>query len=46
MLLKKVQIQLEALPRKKLPRAIANSKLIFVENDQTLDLINEYWNTL
>jgi histidinol dehydrogenase len=39
-----VQIQLEALPRKEIAeKAIANSKLIFVENDQiALDLINEY----
>ena len=39
-----IQIQLEALPRKEIAeKAIANSKLIFVENDQiALDLINEY----
>ena len=39
-----IQIQLEALPRKAIAeKAIANSKLIFVENDKiALDLINEY----
>jgi histidinol dehydrogenase len=39
-----VQIQMEALPRKAIAeKAIANSKLIFVENDKiALDLINEY----
>jgi len=39
-----IQIQLEALPRKEIAeKAIANSKLIFVENNQiALDLINEY----
>jgi histidinol dehydrogenase len=39
-----IQIQLDALPRKDIAeKAIANSKLIFVENDQiALDLINEY----
>ena len=39
-----IQIQLEALPRQEIAeKAIANSKLIFVENDQiALDLINEY----
>ena len=39
-----VQIQMEALPRKTIAgKAIANSKLIFVENDKiALDLINEY----
>ena len=41
---KEIQIQLEVLPRKKIAeKAIANSKLIFVENDTiALDLINEY----
>ena len=41
---KEIQIQLEFLPRKKIAeKAIANSKLIFVENDTiALDLINEY----
>lgn len=41
---KEVASQLEALPRKEIARtAIANSKLIYVENDQTaIDLINEY----
>lgn len=39
-----VQIQLEQLPRKAIAeKAIANSKLIFVENDRiALELINEY----
>jgi histidinol dehydrogenase len=39
-----IQMQLEALPRKAIAeKAIANSKLIFVENDKiALDLINEY----
>jgi histidinol dehydrogenase len=39
-----IQIQLDALPRKDIAeKAITNSKLIFVENDQiALDLINEY----
>lgn len=39
-----VALQLEDLPRKKIARqAIANSKLIYVEDDQTaIDLINEY----
>lgn len=39
-----VQLQLEALPRKAIAeKAIANSKLIYVEDDQTaIDLINEY----
>lgn len=39
-----IQIQIEALPRKAIAeKAIANSKLIFVENDKiALDLINEY----
>lgn len=39
-----VQLQLEQLPRKEIAeKAIANSKLIFVENDAiALDLINEY----
>lgn len=39
-----LQLQLELLPRKEIAeKAIANSKLIYVENDQTaLDLINEY----
>jgi histidinol dehydrogenase len=41
---KEVALQLEALPRKEIARqAIANSKLIYVEDDQTaIDLINEY----
>ena len=41
---KEVQIQIEALPRKAIAeKAIANSKLIFVENHEiALDLINEY----
>ena len=41
---KEIQTQLEALPRKDIAeKAIANSKLIFVENDKiALDLINEY----
>ena len=41
---KEIQVQLEVLPRKKIAeKAIANSKLIFVENDTiALDLINEY----
>ncbi|NRT14736.1 histidinol dehydrogenase [Flavobacterium sp. 28A] len=39
-----IQVQLEQLPRKAIAeKAIANSKLIFVENDTiALDLINEY----
>jgi len=39
-----VVLQLEVLPRKEIARqAIANSKLIYVEDDQTaIDLINEY----
>jgi histidinol dehydrogenase len=39
-----IQLQLEQLPRKEIAeKAIANSKLIFVENDAiALDLINEY----
>lgn len=39
-----VALQLEELPRKEIARqAIANSKLIYVEDDQTaIDLINEY----
>jgi histidinol dehydrogenase len=39
-----IQIQLEQLPRKAIAeKAIANSKLIFVENNEVaLDLINEY----
>ena len=39
-----IQIQIKALPRKAIAeKAIANSKLIFVENDKiALDLINEY----
>ena len=39
-----VALQLEVLPRKEIARqAIANSKLIYVEDDQTaIDLINEY----
>jgi histidinol dehydrogenase len=39
-----VQIQMEVLPRKEIAeKAIANSKLIFVENDKVaLELINEY----
>jgi histidinol dehydrogenase len=41
---KEVQSQLEVLPRKAIAeKAIANSKLIFVENDETaLELIDEY----
>ena len=41
---KEIQIQLEVLPRKAIAeKAIANSKLIFVENDTiALELINEY----
>ena len=41
---KEVQSQMEVLPRKAIAeKAIANSKLIFVENDTiALDLINEY----
>jgi histidinol dehydrogenase len=41
---KEVQSQLEVLPRKAIAeKAIANSKLIYVENDTiALDLINEY----
>jgi histidinol dehydrogenase len=39
-----IQMQIEVLPRKSIAeKAIANSKLIFVENDKiALDLINEY----
>lgn len=39
-----VALQLEELPRKEIARqAVANSKLIYVEDDQTaIDLINEY----
>ncbi|QZK90407.1 histidinol dehydrogenase [Flavobacterium sp. CHNK8] len=39
-----IQLQIEQLPRKEIAeKAIANSKLIFVENDEiALDLINEY----
>jgi histidinol dehydrogenase len=39
-----IQIQMELLPRKNIAeKAIANSKLIFVENDKiALELINEY----
>ncbi len=39
-----IQLQIEQLPRKEIAeKAIANSKLIFVENDKiALDLINEY----
>ena len=41
---KEVALQLEDLPRKEIARqAIANSKLIYIENDQeAIDLINEY----
>ena len=41
---KEIEVQLEVLPRKEIAeKAIANSKLIFVENHQVaLDLINEY----
>lgn len=41
---KEVASQLEVLPRKEIAKqAIANSKLIYVEDDQTaIDLINEY----
>ncbi|MET6990537.1 histidinol dehydrogenase [Sediminicola arcticus] len=41
---KEVGIQIGVLPRKEIAvKAIANSKLIFVENEQTaIDLINEY----
>ncbi len=41
---KEVALQLEELPRKEIARqAIANSKLIYVENNQVaIDLINEY----
>jgi len=41
---KEIQIQIEELPRKEIAKkAIENSKLIYVENDQiALDLINEY----
>ncbi len=41
---KEVEAQIEALPRKEIAvQAIANSKLIFVEEEQTaIDLINEY----
>jgi histidinol dehydrogenase len=41
---KEVEIQLEELPRKEIARkAIANSKLIYVDSDrEAIDLINEY----
>jgi len=41
---KEVEIQIEELPRKEIAKkAIANSKLIFVQDDKTaIDLINEY----
>ncbi|WP_036154218.1 histidinol dehydrogenase [Maribacter forsetii] len=41
---KEVAVQLEDLPRKKIAKqAIANSKLIYVDNDQdAINLINEY----
>ncbi|MEP2058875.1 MAG: histidinol dehydrogenase [Maribacter litoralis] len=41
---KEVAVQLEDLPRKEIAKqAIANSKLIYVDNDQeAIDLINEY----
>jgi len=41
---KEVEIQLEDLPRKEIARmAIANSKLIYVDNDrEAIDLVNEY----
>ncbi|MFS4468367.1 histidinol dehydrogenase [Maribacter sp. 2210JD10-5] len=41
---KEVALQIEDLPRKEIAqKAIGNSKLIFVENDQVaIDLINEY----
>jgi len=41
---KEVAVQLEELPRKEIAKqAIANSKLIYVDNDQeAIDLINEY----
>lgn len=41
---KEIQTQLQVLPRKEIAeKAIANSKLIYVENDTiALDLINEY----
>ncbi|WP_291964499.1 histidinol dehydrogenase [Maribacter sp.] len=41
---KEVALQLEELPRKEIAKqAIANSKLIYVDNDQdAIDLINEY----
>lgn len=41
---KEIQIQMDVLPRKTIAeKAIANSKLIFVENDKiALELINEY----
>ncbi|MET7029233.1 histidinol dehydrogenase [Sediminicola luteus] len=41
---KEVETQIEVLPRKEIAiQAIANSKLIFVEEEQTaIDLINEY----
>lgn len=41
---KEIKIQIEELPRKAIAKkAIANSKLIYVENDKiALDLINEY----
>ena len=41
---KEVEIQLEDLPRKEIARmAIANSKLIYVDNDrEAIDIVNEY----
>ena len=41
---KEVALQIEELPRKEIAKqAIANSKLIYVDNDQdAIDLINEY----
>ena len=41
---KEVEVQIEALPRKEIAvQAIANSKLIYVDEEQTaIDLINEY----
>ncbi|MEP2237185.1 MAG: histidinol dehydrogenase [Maribacter sp.] len=41
---KEVAVQLEDLPRKEIAKqAIANSKLIYIDNDQeAIDLINEY----
>ncbi len=41
---KEIEVQLKDLPRKDIAKkAIANSKLIYVDNDQTaIDLINEY----